>query len=58
MNAGRSLFADHHESERPNIFIAIADDLDLPVRFVGLGEGPDDLDDFDAENFVRALFEG
>lgn len=39
------------------VVIAIADELDLPVRFVGLGEGPDDLEDFDAENFVRALFE-
>lgn len=39
------------------VVIAIADDLDLPVRFVGLGEGADDLEDFHAENFVRALFE-
>jgi len=39
------------------VVIAIAADLDLPVRFVGLGEGPDDLEDFVPENFVRALFE-
>ena len=39
------------------VVIAIADELDLPVRYVGLGEGVEDLDDFDPENFVRALFE-
>ena len=39
------------------VVIAIADELDLPVRFVGLGEGTEDLDDFDAETFVKALFE-
>ncbi|MDA0711918.1 MAG: signal recognition particle-docking protein FtsY [bacterium] len=39
------------------VVIAIADDLELPVRFVGLGEGPDDLEDFIPESFVKALFE-
>lgn len=39
------------------VVIAIADELDLPVRFVGMGESAEDLDDFDAESFVRALFE-
>ncbi len=37
--------------------IAIADELDLPVRFVGMGESTEDLDDFDAESFVKALFD-
>ncbi len=39
------------------VVIAIADDLQLPVRLVGLGEGPDDLSDFDPDAFVKALFE-
>lgn len=39
------------------VVIAIADELDLPVRYVGLGEGVEDLHDFDPENFVRALFD-
>ncbi|MDP6037184.1 MAG: signal recognition particle-docking protein FtsY [Candidatus Latescibacteria bacterium] len=39
------------------VVIAIADEFDLPVRFVGLGEGLEDLDDFDPETFVKALFE-
>ena len=39
------------------IVIAIAGELGLPVRYVGLGEGVHDLADFDAEAFARALFE-
>jgi len=39
------------------IVIAIAAELKLPVRFVGIGEGVDDLRPFDPEMFVSALFE-
>ena len=39
------------------IVFAICDELALPVRFVGTGEGPDDLSPFDAEAFVDALFD-
>lgn len=39
------------------VVIAIADELELPVRMVGLGEGVDDLSDFNPETFVKALFE-
>ena len=38
------------------IVFAIANDLKLPVKFVGVGEGMDDLIPFDAETFVTALF--
>lgn len=38
------------------VVVAVADELDLPVRFVGVGEGIDDLRDFDPETFVEALF--
>jgi fused signal recognition particle receptor len=37
------------------ILLAIARRLSLPVRFVGLGEGMDDLEPFDAEAYVEAL---
>jgi len=37
--------------------IAIQRELGLPVKLVGLGEGPDDLVAFDADEFVDALFE-
>ena len=37
------------------IVIAVADALQLPVKFVGVGEGIDDLLPFDAKSFVDAL---
>ena len=39
------------------IVVAIARELDLPIRWVGVGEQIDDLEPFDPESFVRALFE-
>lgn len=39
------------------IVIAIKEELGIPVRYVGIGEGSDDLQDFDPESFVDALFE-
>jgi len=38
------------------IVVAIQRELGLPVKLVGLGEGPGDLVDFDPEAFVDALF--
>jgi fused signal recognition particle receptor len=35
--------------------LGIADELQLPVRFVGLGERPDDLHEFSPADFVEAL---
>jgi fused signal recognition particle receptor len=40
------------------IVIAIRNEMSLPVKFVGLGEQMDDLQEFDAEQFVHALFAG
>ncbi len=37
------------------IVLAIARELGLPVKFVGLGEGVEDLQPFDAQEFVQAL---
>ena len=37
------------------IIIAIADQLQIPIRMVGLGEGIEDLAEFRAEEFTRAL---
>jgi fused signal recognition particle receptor len=39
------------------IVIAIADKTGLPIRFIGVGEGIDDLQEFDASDFVKALIE-
>ena len=38
------------------IVFAIANELKLPVKYVGVGEGIDDLIPFDAKSFVEALF--
>ncbi len=40
---------------RGGVVVAIADELHLPVKLVGLGEGPDDLQPFDPRAFVDAL---
>ena len=42
-------------SAKGGIVIAIADALQVPVKYVGVGEGIDDLMPFEAESFVRAL---
>jgi fused signal recognition particle receptor len=42
---------------RGGIIAAIARERPLPVRFVGVGEGLDDLRPFQAEEFVAALFD-
>ncbi len=38
------------------IIVAIAEQLGLPVKYVGVGEGLGDLREFDAEQFTKALF--
>lgn len=38
------------------ILFAIANELDIPFRYLGLGEGIDDLRPFDATQFVDAIF--
>ena len=37
------------------ICVAIAQELGVPVKFVGLGEGIDDLQPFNAEEYIKAL---
>jgi len=41
---------------RGGIVFAIKKDLGIPVRLIGIGEGLDDLRDFNPEEFVEALF--
>ena len=38
------------------IVIAIANELKIPVRYIGIGEKIDDLEEFDPKSFVEALF--
>jgi len=39
------------------IVVAIRNEVDLPVKFIGLGETYEDVEPFDPEQFVEALFE-
>ncbi len=41
---------------RGGVILAIREDLDVPVKFVGVGEGIDDLLPFDPEEFTEGLF--
>jgi fused signal recognition particle receptor len=43
---------------RGGIVLAIRNELHLPVKYVGLGEKVDDLQKFDASDFVYGLFKG
>jgi fused signal recognition particle receptor len=38
------------------VILGITDELKIPVRYVGLGERADDLREFNADEFVEALF--
>ncbi len=38
------------------VIIAIADELNIPVKYIGIGESLSDLREFDAQEFVEALF--
>lgn len=40
------------------IVVTVADEFDLPVKFIGLGEGMNDLKVFDPQEFADSIFEG
>lgn len=45
-------------SAKGGFILAIRDQLNLPVKFIGLGETPEDIESFDPNRFVDALFQG
>ncbi len=45
-------------SAKGGIVVGIRDQLDIPVKFVGLGETMDAIEPFDPQRFVEALFAG
>jgi fused signal recognition particle receptor len=45
-------------SAKGGILIAIAEKMGVPVRFIGIGENADDMQAFNAEEFVDALLSG
>lgn len=38
------------------VIFNIADNFGIPIRFIGIGEGVDDLREFNADDFINALF--
>ncbi len=42
---------------KAGIVIGIRDELDIPVKLIGIGEAEDDLRDFNAREFVKAIFQ-
>ena len=45
-------------TSKGGIILSIRDELDVPVRFIGLGEGMDDLEEFDLDEYLHALLVG
>src|SRR5512138_1847940 len=43
-------------TSKGGMVVAIQNELGLPIKFIGLGEQPDDLQPFDAKQFAAALF--
>jgi fused signal recognition particle receptor len=39
------------------IILGMRNEIDIPVKFIGIGEGAEDIQEFDADNFVDALFD-
>jgi len=38
------------------IVLAIRDELNIPIKYIGLGEGLDDLEYFDIEEYIYGMF--
>ena len=43
-------------SAKGGVVFSIRDQLNIPVKFVGLGETPQDIETFDPQRFIAALF--
>lgn len=43
-------------TSKGGVIIRIARELQIPIRYIGVGEGLEDLKNFDSEDFVNALF--
>ncbi len=51
------ILSKYDGTSKGGIIFNLKHNLDLPVRFIGVGEGIEDLEVFDAEAFVQAFFE-
>jgi len=44
-------------TSKGGVILRIAKEYNIPIRYIGIGEGLDDLREFNSEDFVEALFE-
>ncbi len=49
------ILTKYDNTAKGGVVISIAQKLHVPVRYIGLGEGPDDLNNFDPTEFANAL---
>jgi fused signal recognition particle receptor len=57
INVSGIILAKLDGSAKGGVVFAIREQLNIPVKFVGLGETPEDIETFDPQRFVDALFE-
>lgn len=51
------ILAKMDSTARGGIVVALQEEFDVPVKLIGTGEGVEDLEEFDADAFVEAVFE-
>ncbi|MBN1764348.1 MAG: signal recognition particle-docking protein FtsY [Sedimentisphaerales bacterium] len=56
VNVSGIMLAKLDGTAKGGIVIAIRNQINIPVKFIGIGEGPEDIEPFDPESFVEALF--
>jgi fused signal recognition particle receptor len=52
------VLAKMDSTARGGMVVALQEEFGLPVKLVGRGEGVDDLETFDVEDFLDGIFEG
>jgi len=43
-------------SAKGGVIVGISNELKIPIRFIGIGETMEDLREFNAQEFIEALF--
>ena len=56
MNVGGLILTKLDCTARGGAVVSVVDELEIPVKFVGVGEGMEDLQTFEPVSFVDALF--
>lgn len=56
INVSGILLAKLDGTAKGGVVLAIKEQLNIPVKFVGLGETPEDIETFEPQRFVEALF--